>query len=196
MRFPDLDNKLVIIIGPTGIGKTKLSIDLAQNINGEIISADSRSFYKGMDIGTAKPTHYEKEIVRHHLIDYVEPDKVISLTEFQNLLKKTIIEIRKCGKIPIVVGGTGQYIRSIIECWEPPRLAPNEQLRNVLEDWANEIGAHAFHQKLAIIDPQAAVKIDPNNTRRIIRALEVIFETGSKFSIQKKRTQQLSLIHI
>ena len=185
MQFPDINKKLIIIIGPTGVGKTKLAIELAQAIDGEIVSADSRSFYRGMDIGTAKPKYKERAQIKHHLIDCVNPDTTISLAQFQQVAMKKIDEIQCRNKIPVLVGGTGQYIRAITDGWVPPQQAPDENLRNVLNKWAEEIGSDAFYKKLLIIDPEAAAKIDPKNIRRVIRAFEVIFRTGKKFSDQK-----------
>ena len=197
MQFPDIKKILVIIIGPTGVGKTKLAIELAQAINGEIVSADSRSFYKGMDIGTAKPTYEERDIIKHHLVDCVNPNTTISLAEFQQIAMQKIDEIQHRNKIPILVGGTGQYIRAITDGWVPPQQAPDERLRAILNKWASGIGSDAFHNKLSIVDPEAAAKIDPNNIRRVIRAFEVIFRTGKKFSDQKgKKTTKYNYILI
>lgn len=184
---------VLILIGPTAVGKTDLSIELARVLHCEIISADSRLFYRGMDIGTAKPTIEQQQMVPHHLIDIAEPDQVISLSIFQQMTLQQIAEIGERGKIPLIVGGTGQYIKAITEGWEIPPQEPDERLRSVIEKWGGEIGAASLHQKLAIIDPAAAQKIEYQNIRRTVRALEVIFLTGKRFSEQKqKKTPQFN----
>jgi len=184
---------VLILIGPTAVGKTDLSIELAQTLHCEIISADSRLFYRGMDIGTAKPTVEQQQMVPHHLIDIAEPDQVISLSIFQQMALQQIAEIGGRGKIPLIVGGTGQYIKAITEGWEIPPQEPDERLRSAIEKWGGKIGVASLHQKLAIIDPAAAQKIEYQNIRRTVRALEVIFLTGKRFSEQKqKKTPQFN----
>lgn len=179
---------LVVLLGPTAVGKSELAITLAENLNGEIISADSRLFYRGMDIGTAKPNKEELARVKHHLIDESKPDEVWSLARFQKAATQAIQEIHSRSKIPFLVGGSGQYIRAVIEGWQIPKAKPRPGLRRVLEIWAEEIGEDELHKRLVVIDPTAGEKIDPSNLRRIIRALEVIFSTGSRFSEQQKRS--------
>jgi tRNA dimethylallyltransferase len=181
-------NLVVIIVGPTAVGKTDMAIRLAETLNGEIISADSRLLYKGMDIGTAKPTSAELNKVPHHLIDQANPDDIWSLAQYQQSVHQKIIEILTRKKLPIVVGGTGQYIRSLVEGWVIPPQAPNDKMRSALEDWAEQITPFALYQKLSIVDPVAAEKIDPTNKRRTVRALEVIFLTGKKFSDLKEKS--------
>lgn len=176
---------VVVIIGPTAVGKTSIAIDLAEAMNGEIISADSRYYYRGMNIGTAKPTLEERKGIPHYLIDEANPDQTWSLAEFQARAKSLIVDIYAREKLPIVVGGTGQYIRAITQGWTPPSVAPNKVLRGILENWANSIGTAALHQRLFTLDPEAATAIDHRNTRRTIRALEVILLTGEKFSNQR-----------
>ena len=176
---------LIIILGPTAVGKTELSLRLAEKMEGEIISADSRLFYRGMDIGTAKPSIEDRKRVIHHLIDIANPDDDFSLALFQFKAKNAIKAIHRKGKIPFLVGGTGQYIKAVIEEWQPPAQPPNFNLRNILEKWAVEIGVFGIHDKLKIIDPIAAESIQPQNIRRTVRALEVIFQTGKRFSSQK-----------
>jgi tRNA dimethylallyltransferase len=178
---------LVLILGPTAVGKTGLSIQLAERINGEIVSADSRLFYRGMDIGTAKPTASDRQRVPHHLVDIADPDEIWSLGRFKREANKIIAGIHNRGKIPLLVGGTGQYIRAITEGWVVPELEADFNLRNVLKKWADEIGADGLHTRLESIDQSAAAKIAPNNIRRTIRALEVIFHTGRKFSQLRER---------
>jgi tRNA dimethylallyltransferase len=179
---------VLILIGPTAVGKTELSIDLAKALDCEIISADSRLFYRGMDIGTAKPSTLQQSAIPHHLIDIEDPNEVISLSIFQQMAMQKIFEIVERGKIPLIVGGTGQYIRALTEGWEIPPQEPDERFRIVIEKWGAEIGAETLHQKLAILDPEAAQKIEYQNIRRSVRALEVIFLTGKKFSEQKRKT--------
>ena len=181
-------NGLILIVGPTAVGKTRFAITLAQEINGEIISADSRSFYRGMDIGTAKPTQEEQALVPHHLVNIAEPDETISLNLFLKLVHSTIKGVHSRGKIPILVGGTGQYMRSILDGWQIPEGEPDKTLRLVLESLAKAEGESLFHEQLAVLDKEAALTIDPKNQRRVVRAMEVIFTTGRKFSEQKTRT--------
>jgi len=173
---------LIVIVGPTAVGKTSVSIFLAQIFNGEIVSADSRLFYRGMDIGTAKPTVEEMQDVPHHLIDVADPNEIWNLAIFQRRAYQVIDQIYGRGRLPFLVGGTGQYIRSIIEGWHIPPQKPDYSIREALTRWADKIGAEALHKRLEAIDPQAADKIDYRNLRRTIRALEVIFKTGERFS--------------
>jgi tRNA dimethylallyltransferase len=187
MQFPDTLSPLVVILGPTAVGKTEIALRIAERCGGEIVSADSRLFYRGMDIGTAKPSLQERKRVPHHLIDVTDPDQTWSLPIFQNAALQAIQEIQQRGRLPFLVGGTGQYIRSVSEGWLPPVMQPNNRLRQILEEWTNEIGVLGLHQRLAVLDPQAADIIDPQNLRRTIRALEVILTTGNRFSAQRKR---------
>jgi tRNA dimethylallyltransferase len=178
-------NLLIIIVGPTAVGKTDLSIQLAQKISGEIISADSRLFYRGMDIGTAKPSLLERKGIPHHMIDIAEPDEIISMAEFQKITKSIIKDIRDRGNLPILVGGTGQYVRAVTQGWAPPQVIPHPKLREVLEGLGKEFSPKWLHDKLIIVDPIAAENIDFRNLRRTVRALEVILTTGKKFSDQR-----------
>jgi tRNA dimethylallyltransferase len=181
---------LVVLVGPTAVGKTEISIQLAERLQGEIVSADSRLFYRGMDIGTAKPTPAEMTRVPHHLVDIAELDEALSLAMFQKLAYQAISAIHQRGNLPVLVGGTGQYVRAVVEGWQPPAISPDARLRKALEDWARHIGPQELHQRLATLDPVAAAQIDFRNLRRTIRALEVIFSTGQRFSEQ--RTQNPS----
>ncbi len=176
---------LILIVGPTAVGKTELAIQLAEHFNGEIVSADSRLFYRGMDIGTAKPTRAEMREVPHHLIDIAEPDEVLSLAVFQQEATEVIADIHKRNKLPFLVGGTGQYVRAVTQGWTPPQVEPDERLRNELEKQKEEKGIYWLYDKLKQLDPDAADKIDARNYRRTIRALEVILTTGRKFSEQR-----------
>ena len=186
MRLP-IEKPLIIIIGPTAVGKTEVSIKLAEDLNGEIISADSRLFYRGMNIGTAKPSSAEQNRVRHFLINVADIDEIWNLAVFQGAVYRIADEIRAKGKVPFMVGGTGQYVRAIIEGWCIPAQKPNLELREKLQLWGCAIGSETLYEKLQILDPVAAKNIEPRNMRRIIRALEVIFSTGRLFSAQRKR---------
>ncbi len=187
MQLNNLKLPLVVIVGPTGVGKTEISLQLARLLKGEIVSADSRLFYRGMDIGTAKPSLEERSIVPHHLIDVTTPDKPWSLALYQRVARETIQEIHQRNMLPFLVGGTGQYIQAVIEAWEIPAKAPDETLRNLLTKIGTGLGAGEFHHKLSLIDPDAAALIEPQNLRRSVRAFEVIFLTGQKFSTQRRK---------
>ena len=182
---------LVLIVGPTAVGKTELSIQLAERLppGGEIISADSRLFYRGMDIGTAKPTREEQARVRHHLIDIADPDEILSLAVFQQKAREAIAMVHTRNKIPLLVGGTGQYVRAVTEGWNPPEVEPDERLRSQLEKMKEDRGAYWLYERLKSLDPVAAEKIDPRNYRRTIRALEVIMTTGKRFSEQRGQSE-------
>ncbi|MBK8822122.1 MAG: tRNA (adenosine(37)-N6)-dimethylallyltransferase MiaA [Anaerolineales bacterium] len=180
---------LILIIGPTAVGKTELAIQLAERMNGEIISADSRLFYRGMDIGTAKPSKEEMARAPHYLIDIVNPDETLSLAVFQEKAKELIADIHARGKLPFLVGGTGQYVRAVTQGWTPPEVIADERLRVELEKMKEERGLDWLHAKLEILDPEAASKIDARNVRRTIRALEVILTTGRKFSDQRGKVE-------
>jgi tRNA dimethylallyltransferase len=178
---------VIMILGATAVGKTDLSIELAERINGEIISVDSRLFYKGMDIGTAKPSIEERERVPHHLIDICDPNEHWSLSKLKVEAQRLISDIQNRGKVPICVGGTGQYINALTQGWVIPKIEENPELRLALNSWAEEIGRVELYRKLQMIDPIAAEKMEPNNLRRTIRAIEVIFSTGRLFSEQRKK---------
>ncbi len=187
MPLPDPQKSLIVILGPTAVGKTETALRLAERLNGEIISADSRLFYRGMDIGTAKPTPEELARVPHHLINIADPDQIWSLAMFQRAAHRIISEIHQRRHVPFLVGGTGQYIRAVTEEWEIPVAAPDFRLREALEKWTLEIGPDGLHQRLGLLDPVAAQNIDHRNLRRTIRALEVILLTGRLFSTQRSR---------
>ncbi len=182
-KFP-----LILIVGPTAVGKTELAIELAEKVNGEIVSADSRLFYRGMDIGTAKPTREERARVPHHLIDVADPNETWSLAQFQQAAQTALAEIHARGRVPFLVGGTGQYVRAVTEGWSPPEVKADERLRNELEKLREERGKEWLYEKLKTLDPEAAEKMDARNVRRTIRALEVILTTGKKFSAQRGQT--------
>jgi len=177
---------LVVILGPTAVGKTQVALQLAARLNGEIVSADSRLLYRGMDIGTAKPTSEERARVPHHLIDAADPDQTWSLALYQRSARQAIEDIQSRGRLPFLVGGTGQYLRAILHGWQIPLAHPDLRLRAALESWAAEIGARGLHARLAVLDPAAAAAIDHRNLRRTIRALEVILHSGRPFSEQRR----------
>jgi tRNA dimethylallyltransferase len=178
---------LLVIVGPTAAGKTALSLHLAEALAGEVISADSRLFYRGMDIGTAKPTPEERARVPHHLIDIADPDETVGLAEFREQASAAIVGVQSRGKLPLLVGGTGQYVRAVVEGWQIPRAPPDPDLRAALEIQAEREGAGALHARLADLDPVAAERIDPRNVRRVIRALEVCLITGQPISEQQRK---------
>lgn len=179
---------VVLIVGPTAVGKTELALQLAERMNGEIVSVDSRLFYRGMDIGTAKPSKEEMARAPHHLVDIVDPDETLSLAIFQKMARDVIADIHERGRLPFLVGGTGQYIRSVTQGWNPPEVQPINRLRKVLEQLKEQRGKEWLHAKLQTLDPEAATAIDLRNARRTIRALEVIFTTGRKFSEQRAQS--------
>jgi len=178
-----------VIVGPTAVGKTEISLQLAERLRGEIVSADSRLFYRGLDIGTAKPSPTEQARVPHHLIDIADPDATWSLALFQQAAIQAIADIHQRRRLPFLVGGTGQYIRAVTHAWTPPAQAPHPRLRANLETLARERSNAWLHSKLAVLDPLAAEIIDPRNLRRTIRALEVILSTGKRFSEQRGHSE-------
>lgn len=165
--------KIIAIVGPTAVGKSALAIELAKRYNGEIISCDSMQIYKGMDIGTAKPTREEMSIVKHHLINIKEPNESFSCADYAILAKKAINDIVKRGKTPIFCGGTGLYLDSVIEIPSFCETAKDEEYRAYLENYAKEYGNESVHSMLKEVDPESAEAIHPNNVKRVIRALEI-----------------------
>lgn len=178
---------LIVIVGPTAVGKTELSVRLAKKLDGEIVSADSRLFYRGMDIGTAKPTQVEMDDVPHHLINIAEPDDEWSLARYLPRAQHIINDIQTRGNIPFLVGGTGQYVQAIVKGWDLPKIKPDPRLRQILSEWAAEVGTNGIRSRLEVLDPDAAANIDGPNLRRMVRALEVILSSGNKFSSQKNK---------
>lgn len=187
MPLTGKQSPLLIILGPTAIGKTGLAIKIAQQLNGEIIGADSRQIYHHMDIGTAKPTPEQRQMAVHHLVGFHEPDADFTLAQYQERAYATIDKVISEEKLPMLVGGTGQYLTAVEEGWSIPRVPPNYTLRTELESEALAIGNEAFHAKLIAVDPEAAQNIHPNNVRRVVRALEVYLETGTPISILQKK---------
>lgn len=184
-----INYQLLFVVGPTAVGKSSFAIELAERINGEIISADSRYLYRGMDIGTAKPSLADRARVPHHLIDVAEPNQPWSLAEYSQACNRMIQEINERNSLPLVVGGTGQYVRALLEGWSMPVRAEDSSLRGELQVIADRSGVDALYKKLADADPVAASRIDKRNVRRVIRALEVIAITGRPFSNQRKKSQ-------
>jgi len=175
---------LVVIVGPTAVGKTAVSLHLAKALDGEIVSADSRQVYQGMDIGTAKATLQERAQVPHHLIDVLPPDQTLTLAQFQRLAYAAIDGILARGCLPLLVGGSGQYVRAVVEGWGIPEVAPQKRLRAMLE----QLDTETLDRWLQTLDPAAAQRIDRRNRRRVIRALEVTLVTGRPISEQQRKT--------
>ncbi|NWJ45042.1 MAG: tRNA (adenosine(37)-N6)-dimethylallyltransferase MiaA [Chloroflexi bacterium] len=173
---------LIVLTGATAVGKSTLAVILAEKFCGEIVSADSRQVYTGMDIATAKPSPEDLRRVPHHLIDIVPPDSEFTLPDFQRLASSAIEDIQQRGNLPFLVGGTMLYINAMCEGWEVPHVAPDLEYRRKLEEEVAEHGAEALFLELQQLDPEACAHIIPNNARRIIRALEVYRSTGRKFS--------------
>ncbi len=173
---------LLVVVGPTATGKTALAIALALRLDGEIVSADSRQVYQGMDVGTAKPSPEQRALVPHHLLDIITPDTPYTLTQYQADAQATIAAVHARGHLPLLVGGTGLYIRAVVDNLAIPKVPPQQDLRRALEEQATREGAAALHARLAALDPASAARIDPANVRRIVRALEVCIVTGQPFS--------------
>ena len=176
--------KVIVICGPTASGKTALSIELAKKINGEIISSDSMQIYKDMDIGTAKPTKQEMQEIKHYLLDFVEPDQRYSVAQFKKDAEKAIEEILAKNKVPIIVGGTGLYVDSLIYGIEYQEIELDKKYRDELEERAQKEGLETLYEQAKKIDPQAIEKISANDKKRILRILEIYHSTG------KTKTQQ------
>ncbi|MFC2058167.1 tRNA (adenosine(37)-N6)-dimethylallyltransferase MiaA [Chloroflexota bacterium] len=172
---------LITILGPTAVGKSSLALELCQELNGEIVSADSRQVYRYMDIGTAKASQEEQALVPHHLIDVVNPDQDFSLALYQKITLEAIAGIERKEKKPFLVGGSGLYVWSLVEGWRIPQVPPDLDFRKELEDRAQSQGGEDLHSELKKLDPAAAESIDPRNIRRVIRALEVCRQ-GANFS--------------
>ena len=174
------DLRVAAIVGPTAVGKTELSLEVAERLDAEIVSVDSMQIYVGMDIGTAKVGKAERARVPHHLLDLRSPDHELTVAEFQDLARAAIDDIAERGKVPLLVGGSGLYFRAVIDELSFPPRSPT--VRSSLEAEADELGPEALHARLAELDPVAAARIEPGNARRSIRALEVIEITGRPFS--------------
>ncbi len=174
--------RIIAIVGPTGVGKSRLALHLAKVFLGEIVSADSRQVYRYMDIGTAKPSPQELAAVPHHLINIINPDDDFSLAAYQEMAYKAIDDIQRRGRLPFLVGGTGLYVKAVLEGWQIPRVSPDRNFRYNIEKKARDGKIDELYQELIAADPDAAAKIERRNVRRVIRALEVYAATGQAFS--------------
>lgn len=186
-----MNNKVIVIVGPTATGKTALSVRLAKELGGEIVSADSIQIYKKLDIGSAKPTEEEKQGIPHYLMDFVEPDGVYSVADYVKDAKNRIDDILSRKKIPIIVGGTGLYISSLVDNVSFSESESDNTVRMRLIKELEETGAEAMHKRLEEIDEISAKAIHPNNTKRVIRALE-IFETTGKTRTEQEAESKLN----
>lgn len=175
---------LLVLVGPTAVGKTKLSIEIAKAFSCEIISGDSMQVYRGMDIGTAKIQSSEMEGIPHHLIDVLNPDEPFSVAQFQDSCRQLIPEIGERGKLPFIVGGTGLYVESVCYEYQFTDTGADEEFRSQMQNLADEEGNKALHARLAAVDPQSAERLHPNDVRRVIRALEIYHMSGTTLSSQ------------
>ncbi len=190
-------NHLLAIVGPTGVGKSQLTLRLAQTFGGEIVSADSRQVYCHMDIGTAKPTRQELSLVPHHLINIVNPDEDFSLAQYQHLAYRVIDDIQQRNKLALLVGGSGLYVWSVLEGWGIPQVPPDPEFRQGLERKAAEVGKDELYHELMKVDPVEAQRIDQRNVRRVIRALEVHRGIETPFSrLQRKKAPPFNTLII
>lgn len=181
---------LIVLTGPTAVGKTKASIGLAKALNGEIISADSMQVYKYMDIGSAKIMPEEMNGVTHHLVDVLDPTDDFNVVKFQKMAKDALAQIYDNGHIPIIVGGTGFYIQALLYDIDFTESDNDTELRHQLELYAKEQGNIALHEKLQAVDPEAAKAIHPNNVKRVIRAIEYYQQTGEKISEHNEKERK------
>lgn len=181
---------LVVLVGPTAVGKTEIAIEVAKKVNAEIVSADSMQIYRYMNIGTAKPTKEEQQGIKHHMIDIINPDEDFSAADFQLMANQSIEDINKKNKIPILTGGTGFYINSVCYNYTFSESERDDSFRQELEDQAQKYGKDFLHKKLESLDPVSSKKIHPNNLRRVIRALEVCIKTGKPFSYYEEKTKK------
>ena len=168
-----MHDRLLTIVGATASGKTRLALELAKRFGGEVVSADSRQVYRYMDIGTAKPSTGERSAVPHHLVDVVDPDEGYSLALFLDQAKEAIRQVQERSRLPLLVGGAGQYVWALLEGWQVPRYPPEGELREGLERRAESEGPDLLHAELTRLDPEAAARIDRRNVRRVVRALEL-----------------------
>ena len=182
MEIPENKAPLVVICGPTATGKSDIAVRIAERMDGEIVSADSMLVYRGMDIGTAKPSAAQMRGIRHHLIDIVEPDQEYNAALFQEQARSVIADIFDRNKLPLLVGGTGLYIRAVIDDYDFGSACSSDYFRKELQAEATEHGSALLHKQLYEVDPGTASRLHPNDTRRIIRALEVYKFTGTPIS--------------
>jgi tRNA dimethylallyltransferase len=183
--------KVISVVGPTASGKTAMGIALAQAFDGEIVSADSRQIYRGMDIGTAKPSEAERRAIPHYLIDIKDPGEDYSVADYKSDAIAAINDILERRKLPIIVGGTGLYVKAALENLDIPKTQAHPELRAEIEKNIARDGLDAVFRKLVALDPEAAYIVDPKNPRRIVRALEVAIATGEPFTAQRKKNDPL-----
>ncbi|WP_025718192.1 tRNA (adenosine(37)-N6)-dimethylallyltransferase MiaA [Paenibacillus sp. 1-18] len=176
--------KLLVLVGPTAVGKTKLSIEMARQFDAEIISGDSMQVYRHMDIGTAKISKQEMEGIKHHLIDIHEPEYPYSVAAFQEDCRRLIPDIHARGKLPFIVGGTGLYVESVCYEYRFSEVGADEAFRQEQLDYADQFGAEALHARLQAVDPESARRLHPNDRRRVVRALEIYHVSGTTLSSQ------------
>lgn len=177
-----MKQQILVIVGPTAVGKTSLSIRLAKDFQGEIISCDSMQVYQGMDIGTAKVTKKERMKVPHHLIDILPPDATFSVRQFQRLARETIREVQARNRLPILVGGTGLYVEAVTYDYQVPPVKQDAVFRRKYQRIAEEEGNEVLYEELKQVDPVTANRLHPNDRKRVIRALEVYYGSGQPFS--------------
>ncbi len=183
-----MDRRLVVVVGATASGKSSLALTLAQKLGGEIVNADSRQIYRGMDIGTAKPSVEERSLVPHHLFDIADADETYSLVRYQRDARAALEDIWGRGRFAWLVGGAGQYVWSLVENWQVPEVPPQEELRARLKAEAEDQSHEVLHKRLQQVDPAAAQVIDARNVRRVIRALEVYEVSGIPISEAQKKS--------
>ena len=183
--------KILVIVGPTASGKTRMAVELAQRHNGEVISADSMQIYRTMDIGTAKPTKEEMGGIPHHMIDVADPEEDFSVARYVEMAARCVDDVLERGKLPIVAGGTGLYIDSLLSGRTFAPFSPDSALRGELERELEEKGGQAMLEALAQVDPEAAQRLHPNDHKRIIRALEVYRSTGKTITQHNRETQAI-----
>ena len=174
-----VESKLLAVVGPTGVGKSAFALRVSKELGGEIVNADSRQVYRRLDVGTAKPTLAERASVPHHLFDVVDPHEKYSLARFLTQATAVIADIHSRAKLPVLAGGTGQYVRALLEGWKAPAVEPDLETRRTLEERARTFGVASLVAELAEIDPEAAERVDARNVRRVVRALEVAYSGKS-----------------
>ena len=188
---------MIAIVGPTAVGKSELALHLARHFPLEIISADSRQVYRYMDIGTNKPSLADRALIPHHIVDVVDPDEDFSLATYHQVAFEALKAIQRNGKLPLLVGGTGLYVWSLVEGWKIPRVPPDQEMRRRLETRAKQEDGRSLYRELQNIDPVAAARIDPRNIRRVVRALEIYHATGQPPSqLQRKEEPNFPVLVI
>ena len=174
-----VESKLLAVVGPTGVGKSAFALRVSKELGGEIVNADSRQVYRRLDVGTAKPTLAERASVPHHLFDVVDPHETYSLARFLTQATAAIADIHSRSKLPVLAGGTGQYVRALLEGWKAPAVEPDLEARRTLEERARTSGVSSLFAELEEIDPEAVERVDASNVRRVVRALEVAYSGKS-----------------